>query len=230
MKLPPAALRERAMERALAPAFYRLTMSLMALILRVFADWQVQGRQFVPADGPLIVVANHLSLADPPLLGASLPRRLRFMAKEELFRSRVGGVWIRLFGAFPVRRFEADLRALRTAQQMLREGQVLGMFPEGHRSGGPGLLPAHPGTALLALRAGCPVLPVGITGTERIRSPRVLLQHPRISVSIGAPFTLPTPERLNAQAVQDGSERIMQAIAELLPRSYRGGYTQDEVR
>ena len=216
------------LEQAVIPAFYRLTTFLMALVLSIFGDWQVRGRQRVPATGPLIVVANHLSLADPPLLGASLPRRVRFMAKEELFQSRLGGVWIRLFGAFPVRRFQADLKALRNAQRLLQDGQVLGMFPEGHRGSGRALQPAHPGTALLALRSGCPVLPVGITGTERIRSLRVLLEHPRITVTVGAPFTLPAPERLNAQAVQQGSDQIMRAIAALLPGSYGGGYTRGE--
>lgn len=216
-------------DRTLVPAFYFLMTRLMALVLRLFGVWDVRGLEHVPGTGPLIVVANHLNLADPPLLGASIPRRIRFMAKQELFAGRFGGTCIRLFGAFPVRRAEADLHALRTARRLLQQGEVVGMFPEGHRSGGAGLLPAHPGTALLALRSGAPVLPVGITGSERIRSLHVLLERPAITVTIGEPLTLAAAGRLNAENLEAATTRIMQAVAELLPASYRGVYTQTEV-
>jgi 1-acyl-sn-glycerol-3-phosphate acyltransferase len=176
----------------------------------------------------LIVVANHLSLIDPPLLAASLPRRLRFMAKQELFESR-GGVFVRLFGAFPVRRFQADRQALRQARSLLENGEAVAMFPEGHRSDGNGMIAAHPGTALIALQSGAPVLPVAITGSEQIRSLRFILQHPRITVTVGEPFVLPRTGRIDSGAVEEAGLLIMRSIAELLPPSYRGVYTYDEV-
>ena len=226
MKGRLGALLGRGREWLYAPwtaAFYWLMTRLMRLVVWTFGRYQVVGKERVPDSGPLLVVSNHLNNADPPLLGAAIPRRLRFMAKQELFDSRFG-VFMRWFGAFPVRRFEADLAALRQAQGILKEGGVLGMFPEGHRSRGGGMGPPHPGTALIALRSGAPLLPVGITGTEAVRSPAVLLKKPRIRVVIGEPFRLPNTRRVSAEQVQAGADEIMRRIAALLPAQYRGVY------
>lgn len=205
-------------------AFYRLSTGLMALVLRVFGRWRVTGAERMPRSGPLIVVSNHLNNADPPLLGASLPRRINFMAKQELHDLPVAGITVALFGAFPVRRSQADLRALRTAQRLLSEGRAVGMFPEGHRSKGGGMIKAQPGTALLALRSGAPVLPVAITGTERIHSLRILLQRPSITVTVGEPFVLKLDGRITSEQVGAATEQIMQRIAEMLPPAYQGVY------
>jgi len=203
--------------------FYTLMTTAMRGVCFTFGRYQVIGVAHVPRGGPLIVVSNHLNNADPPLLGAAIPRRIRFMAKQELFEGKAGALY-RWFGAFPVRRFEADLAALRQAQQILKDGGVLGMFPEGHRSDGKGLGPPHPGTELVALRTGAPLLPVGITGTEAVRTPKVLLQRPRIRVVIGEPFHLTGSRRITAEQVRDGTEEIMHQIAALLPAQYRGIY------
>jgi 1-acyl-sn-glycerol-3-phosphate acyltransferase len=226
MKQRATRLLARLGDRLAAPwhaAFYWLMTRLMRAVVWTFGRYQVTGVERVPADGPLIVVANHLNNADPPLLGAAIPRRIRFMAKQELFETKAG-VFYRWFGAFPVRRFEADLAALRQAQAILKEGGVIGMFPEGHRSRGGGMGPPHPGTALIALRSGVPLLPVGITGTEAIRSPAVLLKNPRIRVVIGEPFQLPAARRITSTLVEEGTEEIMHRIAALLPPAYRGLY------
>jgi cytidylate kinase len=203
--------------------FYWLMTRLMRLVVWSVGRYEVHGAERVPRHGPLIVVSNHLNNADPPLLGAALPRRLRFMAKQELFETRFG-VFMRWFGAFPVRRFEADLTALRQAQAIVNEGGALAMFPEGHRSRTSGWGPPHPGTALIALRTGAPLLPVAITGTERIRSPLILFRKPPIRVVVGEPFTLPAARRVTSEAVQAGAEEIMHRIAALLPPGYRGIY------
>ena len=205
-------------------AYSWLTTRLMRLVVWTFGRYEVVGAERVPRWGPLLVVANHLNNADPPLLGAAMPRRIRFMAKQELFDSRPFGVFIRLFGAFPVRRFEADLGALRRAQRLLADGRAIGMFPEGHRSHGKGMQRPVPGSALIALRTGAPLLPVGITGTEAITTPAILLRKPPIRVVIGEPFTLPQTGRITAEAVREGSEEIMRRIAALLPERYRGVY------
>ena len=211
---------------AWTPAFYATMSGLTALFLTLFADLRVTGKENVPTTGPLLVAANHLNLVDPPLLAVALPRRLRFMAKQELFASWFAGFCIRSFGAFPVARFEGDRKALRAALALLAAREAIGMFPEGHRSGGLGLLEAHPGTAFLALLSDAPVLPVAITGTERIRSAHVLLERPSIKVVIGRPLQLAHAARIRAADVQAATSQIMGAIAALLPSEYRGVYTQ----
>jgi 1-acyl-sn-glycerol-3-phosphate acyltransferase len=223
--LPLPSLRNR-LAAAWVNVFYWVSTGAMRLVVWTFGRYQVVGAERMPRSGPLIVVANHLNNADPPLLGASLPRRIRFMAKQELFDSPLGPL-VRWFGAFPVRRFEADLAALRRAQGILKEGGVLGMFPEGHRSRSGGMGPPHPGTALIALRSGAPLLPVAITGTEAIRTPLVLLRRPRIRVVVGEPFTLPAGRRVTAEQVQAGTDEIMRRIAALLPEKYRGVYADE---
>ena len=211
-------------------AFYWLMTRLTGTVVWTFGRYQVVGRERVPMEGPLLVVSNHLNNADPPLLGAAIPRRIHFMAKRELFEARPFGVFIRLFGAFPVRRFEADLQALREAQRILNNGGAIGMFPEGHRSHGKGLQKPFPGTALIALRTGATILPVGITGTEVITTPKVLLQNPPVRVVIGEPFTLPRSKRITAETVRAGTDEIMHRIAALLPPRYRGVYADPTAR
>ncbi len=209
--------------------FYRLTSGLMALVLRVFGRWRVRGRANMPRRGAVIVVANHLHNADPPLIAASLPRRVRFMAKVEFFRHRSTRLPIGLFGGFPVRRGEADLGALRRAQRLLDAGEAVGLLPEGTRNkSGIGMQAAHPGAALLALRSGAPVVPVGITGTEAIHGLGILLKHPSITVSIGPPLLLGRPKRIDRAAVETASAQIMRAIAAQLPHAYRGVWTESE--
>ena len=209
-------------------AFYGASSRLMALVLRLFGRWRVRGRANVPRVGALIVVANHLHNADPPLLAASLPRRIRFMAKTEFFRHRASRLPIGLFGSFPVRRGEADLRALRQAQRLLEQGEAVGLLPEGTRNKtGIGMHEAHLGAALLALRTGAPVLPVGIVGTEQIHDLSILLKRPRIVVSIGPPLYLERPARLNRASVEAATTTIMRAVAAQLPPAYRGVWGEE---
>ncbi|MEE8174190.1 MAG: lysophospholipid acyltransferase family protein, partial [Dehalococcoidia bacterium] len=116
-----------------APVYYPCT-ALMRILLIGLARWQVSGKENVCAKGPLIVVSNHLHAVDPLLLGASIPRRIAFMAKDELFRNRLGASLVRSFGAFPVRRNQLDRQALSQANAVLKKGLALGIFPEGERS------------------------------------------------------------------------------------------------
>ena len=185
----------------------------------------------VPASGPVVLVANHLSLVDPAILGAVFQRPIRFMAKEEVFRTPFVSWLVRGFRAFPVRRGQADRQAMLITLRLLRQGEVVGIFPEGHRSHGDGLLPAHPGAALIALRAGAPVLPVGIAGTEQIfRWPRKCLR-PAVTINVGKPFSLAASRDGSTREVLAGqADEIMRHVAELVPERYRGSYgaTGDE--
>jgi 1-acyl-sn-glycerol-3-phosphate acyltransferase len=210
------------------PPFYWSATHLLRFLLLLLARWEVRGREHVPREGPLIVVSNHLSNADPPILAAAvLYRRIRYMAKAELFRFPIGVV-MRLYGAFPVRRFEADARALLAAERILRHGGALGMFPEGHRSRTGYVGKPRPGTALIALRTGAPVLPCAIEGTEQLRNPLAVFRRPRIAVTIGQPFRLEQVKRPTEGDVSEATQRIFGAITALLPAKYLGPYTGSE--
>ena len=193
-------------------------------VLLALSRWRVNFHGEIPKSGPLIIVANHLNMIDPPLLSASITRRIVFMAKQELYSSP-GGIFIRLFGAFPVRRGEPDRRALRQAEAVLREGLALGMFPEGTRGRMAQMQRPKAGTSLIALRSGAPILPVGITGSEAISGPGFIFRRPKITVNVGRPFTLPRREgKVTAAQLDKLSDVIMEHIADLLPESYRGVY------
>ncbi len=209
------------------PRLYDAVGVLVRVLLLLLTSWKVKGRGNVPANGGLIVVANHLNLADPPLLGASLGRRAVFMAKKELFRSRLLSFFIHSLGAFPVQRGELNRQALRQANQVLAKGLALIIFPEGSRSRSARLQPALPGSALIAQHNNIPVLPVGIIGTEKIRGFGWFLRRPRIMVNIGHPFHLPSIEgRLTRTNRWELTDAIMSHIARLLPVDYRGKYAE----
>lgn len=196
-------------------------------MLLLLTRCRVRGKENIPGQGALLIVANHLNLTDPPLLGVSLSRRVAFMAKQELFRSRFSSYFLRSFGAFPVHRGKLDRKALRQAGQLLAQGQALVMFPEGTRSGNARLQPAFYGSALIALRNGVPVLPVGIAGTEKIKGVAWILRRPQITVNIGHPFYLPAVRsRLTKTELAELTDAIMWHIAELLPPEYRGNYAK----
>jgi 1-acyl-sn-glycerol-3-phosphate acyltransferase len=213
----------------ITPVFYGSLLDFVRGIVFVFAHVEIAGKENLPPKGPLIVVSNHVNNADPPILGAVLTRRLVFMAKVEMFQWPILGLAARLGGAIPVRRFEADLGALRKATKALREGEALVMFPEGARSRDAMMHKAHPGTALLALRTEAPILPIAITGSEGIHIKRLPLdlvrrRRPHILVTIGHPFFLPPVERITADEVNRCTDIIMGRVAAMLPERYRGAY------
>ena len=203
---------------------------MVRLLFHLLTRYRVRGRENIPGRGPLVVVANHLSLADPPLVGVSIRRKAMFIAKEELFRSWLSGSFMRGCGAFPVHRRQIDRQALRQAKRVLSEGLALIMFPEGSRSHDAQLQPAFSGSALVALRSDAPILPVGISGTEKIKGVAWLLRRPQITVNIGRPFYLSTGNsKLTKEELAGLTNSIMERIAALLPREYRGGYAGEEI-
>lgn len=219
-------LRERLGWNTFVPLFYWACVHALRLVLFVVGRWNAVGRENIPAYGPLIVVSNHLNNADPPILASGIMRRrVRFMAKIELFRMPLG-IIVRLYGAFAVRRFDADLAALLNAERLLKRGEVIGMFPEGTRSRTRTFGTLHPGTALIALRSGAPVLPCAIVGTEQLARPLNLLRKPRIQVIIGTPIAVEAVRRPTEAQVSDLTTRIHAAIAALLPPRYVPAYTE----
>jgi len=206
----------------------RIVLAIIKLLLKPLLSWKVEGRENVPLDGSLIVVANHVHLIDPILLQLSFPRWLSFMAKQELFRYPLVGFAIRWAQAFSIRRQGTigDKReAIKQARGMLRGGLVLGMFPEGKRNRNGKLLPGKSGVAVIASQTGTPLLPVGIIGTEKLKGIHWLWKRPRIIINIGHSFNPPSIEtRLTRGQTRLLTGLIMNKIAALLPADNRGVY------
>ncbi|MBI4201377.1 MAG: 1-acyl-sn-glycerol-3-phosphate acyltransferase [Chloroflexi bacterium] len=204
---------------------YAIGRGLAVGCFSTFARWEVRGREGVPPRGRLLVVANHQSNADPPVLVAALPRRVWFVAKRELFRYPIASTVLRAWEVHPMDRDGRDSEALRWILQGLEQERAMAIFPEGTRSPH-SMRKAHHGAAFVALKALAPILPIGITGTENIRSfGRIPFPFCRITVNIGQPFSLPSIEGKVDDALLDSmTEMIMMRIAALLPEEYRGAY------
>lgn len=208
--------------------FYQPGAFVCGLLARLFFRAQVIGLEHVPRRGPFILVANHSSNLDPPILGWAVGhqvgRVIHFMAKVEMRRWPVAGWLAEQSGVIFVRRGEADRAAQKAALDALAAGRPIALFPEGTRSRDGHLKVGRGGAAFLAMRSGAPVLPVGIAGTHRIFPGRAKVPHPtRVVVRIGEPFTLPhePSRRLDRDALAAGTERIMSAIEALLPEEQR---------
>ena len=207
------------------PAVYPMMNILQRATLRLFADYEVAGKENVPPMGPLIVVVNHQSNIDPPVMGASFPRHVWFMAKDGIFRGPLANWFMRSYGAFPLNRDRMDVRAYRWILRQLDQDKAVVIFPEGTRN--PGALgKARSGVVQLALKTGAPLIPVGITGTERLGSwLRVFNPTGKIRVNIGTVFSLPRIEgKPSAEVLDSLTDTVMGRVAALLPESYRGEY------
>ncbi len=197
---------------------YRVLKPVTVALLRLFFRYRAIGRGHVPRTGRVLLAANHVSVLDPPVVGAGAPRPLHFMAKAELFRVPLFGGLIRRLNAHPVEREGADAAALRHALLLLREGQALLVFPEGTRGteGGP-LGRGRAGAGMLAALSEAPVVPVYIQGTGRVlpRGAKRLRLAP-VTVRYGPPLVFgPREGRRGKARYQEISDQIMAAIGRL---------------
>ena len=180
-------------------------------IARVPYAWQfrirVHGRDRVPLSGGVVVVANHSSMADGPILFGVVPRRVTFLIKQEMFKGLVGYLLVKI-GQIPVKRGEADRTALTSALAVLKAGGVIGIFPEGTRGEGD-VASAQNGAAWLARAGGAMVLPVACRGTFEAKGWR-----PEVDVLIGEPFHL--PEGKGKAALGVATEQVRDRLATLV--------------
>jgi 1-acyl-sn-glycerol-3-phosphate acyltransferase len=213
-------------------------MSATALVCRIGASALTRVRlegavADIPRDGPVILAANHASNLDPVVIGSwllpTLGRRLQWLGKKELFDWPLFGRLARHGGVHPVDRSSADVEAFRLASRILEEGHILFVFPEGTRSPDGTLQPARDGVAVLALRSGAPIVPVGISGSHAVwpRGRRLPRPGGRVTVRVGSAFRLADelPAGTDRRAAKGlATEVIMRRIAELLPPGQRGAY------
>jgi 1-acyl-sn-glycerol-3-phosphate acyltransferase len=208
--------------------FYHPGAASIGFVSRLLWRARIEGVEHLPRSGPFIVVANHCSNLDPLMMGWAtgnqIGRVVHFMAKIEMRGWPVIGWLATQAGVYFVRRGERDRAAQRFSLETLAAGKPIAIFPEGTRSKDGRLKEGKPGTALIAMRSGAPIVPAGISGTHRIFPGRSRWPHPtRVLIRFDAPFSLEhVPSgRLDREALGAGTERIMAAIEALLPEDQR---------
>jgi 1-acyl-sn-glycerol-3-phosphate acyltransferase len=189
--------------------FYDFAKFVVRGMARVFWRARVYGTQNVPANGPLIVACNHVSYFDPPFMGCFCPRRIRYMAKKELFEIPVLGPMIRGLGAYSVDRRGSATAAIKRSLNVLEAGGAIGIFPEGTRNL-TGTVAPQTGVALLAALSQAAVVPACIHGTDRA------LRLARVDVAFGRPLSPPAAGRkATREELAKFTAEIMKAIEEL---------------
>lgn len=197
--------------------FYAAMRTLAVAIMRAMFGLEATGTEHVPVRGRVLLVSNHSSLLDPPLVGGACPRQLTFLAKAELFDVPGFGRLIHALNARPVRREGADAAALRVALRVLEQGGALLVFPEGTRGPEGQLREPKPGAALLAVLSGAPVVPVFVRGSGRAWPRGRRLPRPaKVKVAFGPSRRFPRPAGGDRKDYYDSVSRdMMAAIAQL---------------
>ncbi|MBC8014704.1 MAG: 1-acyl-sn-glycerol-3-phosphate acyltransferase [Sporomusaceae bacterium] len=192
---------------------YSVIRTFFHYFFKVFFRYKVIGAEHIPAHGGVIIAANHISLWDPPALGAAFIRPIHFMAKEELFNIPILKWIITKMHAFPVKRGAADRSAIRHAISLLKKGDILGVFPEGTRSKSGELGKPEAGMIMIALKAGVPVVPAAIIGTNQVFKKGCLL--PQFIIKFGVPIHI-REEKTDKEMMEGLNNAIMQEISRLL--------------
>lgn len=181
----------------------------------------------VPEKGPLIIASNHINFLDVPLMYTHLqPREITGFAKAETWDNPAMALLFDLWGAIPLQRGEADTNAIRSALKALNEGKILGIAPEGTRSGHGRLGKGHAGIVILAYYSRAPILPLAYYGSEHLLDNLNRFRRTDFVIRVGRTFQLRfgdhKPDRLTRDKMVD---EVMYQIAHLLPEAYRGYYT-----
>ncbi|NOR83531.1 MAG: 1-acyl-sn-glycerol-3-phosphate acyltransferase [Ardenticatenales bacterium] len=207
-------------------AFMDFARLLVRGLLAILGRLEIHGQENIPPHGPYMVVANHLSKTDSAIIMMALPRqRMHVFAAHKWRRNPLFGPILSLSGAIFVKRGQVDRKALRTATEVLQQGEILGMAPEGTRSKSGVLQKARRGAAYLASQAQVPLLPIGISDSDRFQDNLLHLRRTTFRVNIGPPFELPDlGHKPTIKELSALSELVMAYIANLLPERYHGHY------
>ncbi|PIE33980.1 MAG: hypothetical protein CSA55_01570 [Ilumatobacter coccineus] len=218
----------------MARAFYTVMRALVVGLFRLYNRITVEGADRIPTEGAFILAPVHRSILDTPYAACVTRRRMRFMAKDSIWNSRIFGWIVSALGAFPVTRETADREALRRAITVLGAGEPLVMFPEGGRRAGPRIEPLFNGAAYVAAKAGVPIVPVGIGGSERVMPKGAWFIWPRkVRVVVGAPLAPPIAAdggRVKRQERDRYTAQLTEALQAAFDASMDGvGWSYDEV-
>lgn len=209
-------------------AFYQSVRFLVVAILRTYCRMSIFGAENVPQTGPFVLAPVHRSFIDTPIASGCSRRRLRFMGKDSMWKAKPFGWTLSALGAFPVTRGSADREAITRAIAVLESGEPLVLFPEGERKSGPLVQPLRDGAAYVACKAGVPIVPVGIGGSERVLGKGMKFMYPRkIAVVIGEPIrpAAAVNGRMPRAEVKEVSSALHQSLQSLFDEAQqRAGY------
>ena len=203
---------------------YCLAQKIFAVLAALLLQQEVRGRENLPAQGPFLVAFNHLSMVDAPLLLMHVPRQMIGMMTDKYAQSPFIGWLANLLGALWITRGEADMDAIKVSLGHLRAGGILAISPEGTRSLTNQLIKGKTGVAYLATRTGVPIVPVGISGTEKVFANVRRLRRTKVRFIVGQPFSLPADPRAKGEKLEEYTDLLMRRLAALLPPEYRGEY------
>lgn len=209
-----------------SPAVYWFLRSVFRFLGWLLLRQEVHGLENIPASGPFLIVVNHLGIADPPLVFMNVRRQMVMFAADKW--KKVPGIrhLAEATGVIWVARGEADLSAIKSALAVLKSGRPLGMAPEGTRSPTRALQRGKTGAAYLADRTGVPIVPIGISGSERFAENLRRLRRTPVRFVVGKPFHLPPNGHAKGDLLEAYTTQIMCRIAALLPPEYRGVYAE----
>jgi 1-acyl-sn-glycerol-3-phosphate acyltransferase len=195
--------------------YHLLKWSVVSPLLHTYFRGQIEGAENVPQKGPFIVVSNHCSYFDPPILSCAMGRPVAYMAKEELFKIPALKQAIQLYGAYPVKRGKSDRGAIQSALKALQEGWAVGIFLQGTRTSDGRIINPKLGAALIAAKARVPLLPVSLLGTGKIlRKGSPLPRSVTVTVRIGS--LIEPPRSIQRECLQAVTDQCAKTINQML--------------
>ena len=204
--------------------FYGVVRWMFFILFAVYFRLRIDGSKNIPKTGAFILAPIHRSNVDTPIVSASTTRRLRYMGKDSLWKIRPLGVILSALGGFPVTRGTADLEALKRCLLVLADGEPIVLFPEGTRQSGDTVKPLFDGAAYLAIKAGVPIIPVGIGGTQAVMPKGSKFIYPKKCwMIIGKPIYPPpsTLVRMSRSATKELSEQLRKSLQSLFDDAQR---------
>lgn len=198
---------------------YHVCRTIVVGFIRLYTRMTINGSEHIPATGAFVLAPVHRSYPDTPIASCVTRRRMLYMGKDTMWKNRQVGWLISAMGAFPVTRGTADREAMRRAIEVLERGEPLVLFPEGERKQGPVVQPLFDGAVYIAVRAGVPIVPVGIGGSERVMPKKAKFPYPRkVHVEVGPPIPAPVaPEggRVPRSAYREQTELLHSELQRL---------------